>query len=928
MAQAFTNNDGITLINPGTYVSVDVKSGQGNIAAAGVVTLVGEADEGPSFDSEADLSLNAYTPDQFGAVLAKYGSGKLVDAFRAIVAAANDPAIVGGVSLVRIVKTNPSQQATSVIDRVGFGNYSDIKAKRNGAPGNLIKYRSDESVPEVAPGISGLSYCPHFSATAIQTKIRVNGNDAESDSIVQKTELAAFAGQIEDRDLGIGVEAQDEAIPTSGNVGATLSATSPGADLLQVSLSAGQTFSGSPAVGDTIIIPATGDFSAPSDSVVSSAGTLNIGSYVIQSITNTPSSATMLLLRINFPSGMTLGSASGAILAGQRDLILYKPLNIKNYTGMDRQTTVGMTGNFVSTITGPNVVLQAPSAWNAQPKAGDIMKLSSTFAGIAPGFYLVVSSTSTSLTAAKLTFGSAGVSGAQNVVVAITQSTQPFLDLKPVIDGLGKSLEIANVAGTLSTVLRQSNGTAAAVDNAFRTSASEYKNAFTISRSTVSDTFVSGGDVAVSIGYAGEDAELVIDASGITANVASSPVWSATYEQFKILADLVDFINSQTNWSASLGSSKFASTAPSQLDRGTYGASTSLSNKPARLKKDAIDWQTKTSGSGLASTSLLQQSGMPEKISPDKFLSGGTKAGTTSAQGVAAIDACEKIDTNFIVPLFSQDASDDITAAETDSSSTYSVDAINAYAKAHVIKMSALKMRKNRLVICSKRAPYNDVKEAAGELSSFRVALCFQDIRNTNINGQIVTFQPWMAAIIAAGMQSAAGYKGIVKKFANCSGILSPFNDFNATNPGDVEDALKAGLLCMERVPTGGFRWISDQLTYSVDNNFVFNSLQAVYIADLMTLTLIQLFDRAVVGRSVAEISAAAGLALLESQMFDFLRLRWIAPSDDAAKGYKNATVRISGGVMQIAVEVKLAGLIYFVPISLTISQVEQSASQ
>ena len=34
MAQAFTNNDGITLINPGTYVSVDVKSGQGNIAAS------------------------------------------------------------------------------------------------------------------------------------------------------------------------------------------------------------------------------------------------------------------------------------------------------------------------------------------------------------------------------------------------------------------------------------------------------------------------------------------------------------------------------------------------------------------------------------------------------------------------------------------------------------------------------------------------------------------------------------------------------------------------------------------------------------------------------------------------------------------------------------------------------------------------------
>lgn len=928
MAQSFTTNDGITLINPGTYVSVDVKSGQGNIAAAGVVTLIGEADEGPDYTAEPDLALNAFTPDQFGAVLAKYGSGRIVDAFRAIVAAANDPAIVGGVSLVRIIKTNPSEKADSIIDRVGFGNYANIEAKRAGSPGNLIKYRSDEAQAENAPAHLSLSYCPHFSPTAINTKIRVNGNDAESDSIVQKTELANFMAQIEDQTKGIAVEGSDEIIPTSGNVGATLSATSPAAGLLQVSLSAGQTFSGNPAVGDTIVIAANGDFSATADSVISAGATRNIGSYVIQSITNTVSSATMTLKLVNAPAGMPLGAASGSITAGMRDLILYKPISIKNYTGMDRQTTVGMTGNFVSTISGPNVVLQAPSAWTAQPKAGDIMRLSSAFAGIAAGFYLVVSSTSTSLTASKLSHGSAGTSGSQNVVVAITQGTQPFLILKPVIDGLGKSLEIKNVVGTLSTVLRQQNGSAAAVDDSFKTSGAEYKNSFTISRGTQSDTFVSGGDVCVSIGCVQDDAKLVIDSTGITASIASAVVWTATYEQFKTLSDLVDFINSQTGWSAQLGSSKFASVAPSKLDRGTYGASSSISAKPARLKKDATDWQTKTSGSGLAVTTLLQQSGMPEKISPDRFLSGGIKAGTTSAQAVAAIDAAERVDTNFIVPLFSQDASDDISAGETDSSSTYSVDAINAYVKAHVIKMSALKMRKNRVAICSKRAPYNDVKEAAGELNSFRCGLTFQDVRSINVRGQIVTFQPWMAAVIAAGMQAAAGYKGIVKKFANVSGVLSPFNDFNEVNPGEVEDALVSGLLVMERVPTGGFRWISDQMTYTVDNNFVYNSLQAVYLADLMTLTLIQLFDRSVVGRSVAEISAAGGLALLESQMFDFLRLRWISPSDDAPKGYKNAVVKISGGVMHISVEVKLAGLIYFVPISLTISQVEQTASQ
>ena len=95
-----------------------------------------------------------------------------------------------------------------------------------------------------------------------------------------------------------------------------------------------------------------------------------------------------------------------------------------------------------------------------------------------------------------------------------------------------------------------------------------------------------------------------------------------------------------------------------------------------------------------------------------------------------------------------------------------------------------------------------------------------------------------------------------------------------------------------------------------------------------MSLTLIQNFDRAMVGKSVAEVSAAGALSFLEAELFNFLRLKWIAPSDDAPKGYKNASVKITGGVMNIAVEVKLAGLLYFVPISLSISQVTQEASQ
>jgi hypothetical protein len=278
-----------------------------------------------------------------------------------------------------------------------------------------------------------------------------------------------------------------------------------------------------------------------------------------------------------------------------------------------------------------------------------------------------------------------------------------------------------------------------------------------------------------------------------------------------------------------------------------------------------------------------------------------------------------------VVPLFSADASVDILTGDTESGSTYVLAAINSYVKSHVLNMSQLKQRRNRMAVVSKLGTYEECKDMASQMASARVGVAFQSPKNVNVAGQIVTFQPWMGACVAVGMQAAAGYKGIVKKFANISGFVDP-SGFRSSKPGDTEDALKSGLLILEKVPTGGFRWVSDQLSYSVDNNFVYNSLQAVYVADLMALTLMDRFDRVVVGTSVAEVSAAAALAVLEAEMFNFRRLRWITASDDAIKGYKNASVCLTGGVMQINVEVKLAGLIYFVPISFTVSEVSQSA--
>lgn len=918
MAQSYTTDDGITLYEPGTVVSQRVIAGQGGIAAAGVVTLLGEAEEGPHWSEEEDLDRNVFGPDDIAGVTRKYGSGRLVDAFRAIVAAANDPAIVGAVSAIKIVKTNASELASAYLVRPGFGNYAEISARRAGTPGNLIKYRSETSQAEVAPTTGEFSYCPHLSGTPVEFGLRTNGGDQKTISVAASTAPDVLAAAISDIDKGILATGGDREDPLASKAGITLTAAAPDAETLTVTLATGNQYSPTPEIGDVAIIPAAGTYSATVSSVIAGTSSENIGSYVVTGVVNTASSATLTLKAINITGANTV-AASGPVSANEDDLIIYKPMEISNQTGMDRDVAAGLTPNWTCTLNdGTNFSLSTDEAWTNQPQVGDTFKLSSAFAGIAAGFYVVTGSTSTTVSGSRLSPGSSGTTGSEAATAA------GFTVEKPVIDGLGKSLEFD---GDVDSIFKTESGEDTVLSDNFLISSAEYINSTTISRGTVEDSFEAGGNVYMTVGTTKADAKVVIDDEKMEFFEGATSVFELSFEQYKTLSDAVGFINSQSDYSAALGSSQYASVAPANLDNGTFEIS-STGWRPGRIKADAMAWQSATNQSGLATTALASGSGLPEESTPDKFLSGGLRGGTSSLDVTNAIDACDYVITNFVVSLFSVDAADDIASGDTDSSSTYTIDAINALMRNHALKNSALKAKKNRHCFVSKTGPYADQKEAAADSSSFRVPFCIQDCKVPNSSGQIQQYQPWMSSVIAAGMQAAAGYKGIVKKFANVSGVLHANGDWNPKLLSDREDALKAGLLVMEPVNTGGFRWISDQTSYTVDNNFVFNSLQASYIADLMALSLIEAFDRSVVGKSVAEISAAAALGFLESQLFNFRRLKWITASDDAPKGWKNASIKIQGGVMRVSVEVKLAGLIYFVPIDFAISEVTQEATQ
>lgn len=633
--------------------------------------------------------------------------------------------------------------------------------------------------------------------------------------------------------------------------------------------------------------------------------------------------------------------------------------------GVSRGLLATATGNLaLSIVSGNQVLISYDSTWSGPtPTVGDTLYIP-TSSVLSPGAdqnagsYVVTAATTNSINATKLQ-DATGTPGALTAPIAVVStavlSTTDLQAWSPVtivleagnpLQGLGKVLEISELTsgtGLLSQLCYALSATkvtwvskASAPKQLVSASETRVKLNANRQRDNIQEELEAGGEIGLKVGYKGTTASLVIDDSVMTITVvggAGASIPSTDLKDFPTISDLATFINSKAGFTATVGSGIIGQLPSVALDNVTVGVASTFGEQPGRVKIDGYRFYKKVADESVLvqiqdSTGALVQAGkgLPQPVAALAYLAGGTKGGTTDATFTAALTALEKVRGNFVIPLFSRDASLDVASRDTDDTSTYTIDAINAGTRSHVLKMSTLKRRKNRQAFLSRKSTFAAAKAAASNVASFRCAHPFQDVKNPGSDGSIKQFAPWMGAVVAAAMQAAGFYRAIVHKYANISGALQAARDFDDQDDTAMEDALLAGLLPLRKSETGGFYWVSDQTTYGKDNNFVFNSIQATYCADVIALTTAQRMENAFVGQSTADISAPLALAFLETIMEDFKRLKLIAPSDDAPAGFKNASIRISGTAMIVSLEVKLAGAIYFIPISFLVSQVQQSA--
>ncbi len=216
---------------------------------------------------------------------------------------------------------------------------------------------------------------------------------------------------------------------------------------------------------------------------------------------------------------------------------------------------------------------------------------------------------------------------------------------------------------------------------------------------------------------------------------------------------------------------------------------------------------------------------------------------------------------------------------------------------------------------------------AAQNLADARLAMSFQDVKTPDSTGRLKQFQPWAAAALAAGFQAAAFYRPMFNKLLNVSGVLQAAGDYDDQLLSNKEDAIKAGLFPLQREDDGGFTFTIDQTTYTRDSSFVFNSIQAVYVADVIATSAAASMGRIFTGESLADVSAGLALTTFERILDGFLDLKLIARSDAAPKGYLNPRVEIRAPAMLVSATVVEATGVYFIPISFLVIPLQASAS-
>ena len=312
MAQELKTRSG-SIYRPGAYPEAEVVANPSSLATNGVIILVGEADGGPDYSVETDLSQNYFGPTQFALLRSKYRKGPVVKAAYAAMNPSGDDRRRGAPARIYVVKTNPSVKARSTLSRYDTTTYHTLADRNYGISGNSLYYKTTASTSESRPVIGPFTLLVPNNTTDVS--LRSNG-------------AAVLTAQLSAADLppttvtalnelsGVGCTggANRSILTVSGTISVAVSG-------VQATFTRSVAWNTTPTVGDSLYVPSGSAFQGGTNK--------NRGSYVVTAVTSTTIVATKLLDSSGAAGAVTNPEAvSATSIVDVTDVMCFSPVTL------------------------------------------------------------------------------------------------------------------------------------------------------------------------------------------------------------------------------------------------------------------------------------------------------------------------------------------------------------------------------------------------------------------------------------------------------------------------------------------------------------------------------------------------------------------------------------------------------------------------
>jgi hypothetical protein len=290
----------------------------------------------------------------------------------------------------------------------------------------------------------------------------------------------------------------------------------------------------------------------------------------------------------------------------------------------------------------------------------------------------------------------------------------------------------------------------------------------------------------------------------------------------------------------------------------------------------------------------------------------GVSSNTSFGDGFAALKG---IRANNIVPLISKDTG------------AVSIASVHAFGVTHAIEMWATDGKSERQVWLSQSGSKTDIKDAAKAASFYAVAMLGQEAQVLGADGELTFKDPWATACLAAGMRSGSEVgEPLTFKFANLVDLRAPALDFDPLV--DFEEFIDAGVMLLEPVDTGGFRFIVDNTTYGKDANFVYNRGSVVEAAGFVAYDLRKTLEDVFTGTKAKTGEAENIASFIRDKMDQYLEADILVGDDDnEGLGFKNLSVSLTGNRATIDISVTPVQGIDFILPTIYLQDIKQSAA-